>query len=612
MTVVAKIASSITGYVQRCTYVLLALGMCSNVLASQEAGNSTSSADEPFVIGIVQFILPHPKDAILARTIDTVTKIVGKRKKVVVKSFTLQEMPDVICKAGVDIFISSSGFYRLVQHCGARDMAASVSGVFPDANHSEGAAIVTLASHPAESIDELKGTRAVTSSKEAFAGYAVPMREVALRGYDWEKFFDVRLVGNKKHVSTVLNMLKAGQTDVCFLKQCLLEEWEEQHPADKGRFKVVASRAKPGECRYSTQLYPAWVLASTRKLSPDMAREITFGVLQMPADQHGVRWGIATDFSNVDKLQEDLKVGPYAYLREWTVRRVVSEHWEYGVMLLMLLLGLVSHSSRAERLVQKRTVKLKQALEMQADLQRQAVQAASKIEALQRVAVVNQMSGIVAHEMMNPIATASLQLDLLKQMITDGKGTRGEYLELLDNVQEQTARAESIVQKVRFYRRSHARNFARIDLEESVASAVRNFEQSLIGGRQYIEAKLTPGLMIYGDALEIELMTVNLIKNAYEAVQSLEVPEVSVSLQRQGGKALLCVADNGMLRFEHDLEALTDTLGQSHKTNGLGLGLSIVRSIAERHRAELGFSIRRPHGLIVTVIFDLLGDDCAT
>ena len=118
--------------------------------------------------------------------------------------------------------------------------------------------------------------------------------------------------------------------------------------------------------------------------------------------------------------------------------------------------------------------------------------------------------------------------------------------------------------------------------------------------------------MIYGDALEIELMTVNLIKNAYEAVQSLEVPEVSVSLQRQGGKALLCVADNGMLRFEHDLEALTDTLGQSHKTNGLGLGLSIVRSIAERHRAELGFSIRRPHGLIVTVIFDLLGDDCAT
>ena len=46
----------------------------------------------------------------------------------------------------------------------------------------------------------------------------------------------------------------------------------------------------------------------------------------IPGNLH---WGMATDFTPVDTLFKELKIGPYEYLRHWTLRRFLSEYWPF-------------------------------------------------------------------------------------------------------------------------------------------------------------------------------------------------------------------------------------------------------------------------------------------
>lgn len=113
---------------------------------------------------------------------------------------------------------------------------------------------------------------------------------------------------------------------------------------------------------------------------------------------------------------------------------------------------------------------------------------------------------------------------------------------------------------------------------------------------------------IRGDALELELLTVNLTKNAVEAVGMEEDGFVHVTLVRTPHSIRLSVTDNGPVSNDNDVAAVKNRMNTT-KENGLGLGLQIVQGIVERHQAVINFAVRRPCGLIVTVDFPLLKND---
>lgn len=96
-----------------------------------------------------------------------------------------------------------------------------------------------------------------------------------------------------------------------------------------------------------------------------------------------------------------------------------------------------------------------------------------------------------------------------------------------------------------------------------------------------------PGVIFEANPLEWELVTHNLVKNACEACQNTERPTVRVGLEHLAiDKVRLTVSDNGETLSEADFERLTQPL-MSVKEEGLGLGLQIVRGIAESHGARL-------------------------
>lgn len=556
-------------------------------------------------IGVVRMILPQPKDSIVLRTTRELSVRLGERFDISVREYSLQEMDKVVCGSKVDLFIASSGFYRLMQGCGAKDLAASISNPFPNANRSEGTAVVTLASKGLDSWASLQGKRAAVSSREAFAGYWVPMREIARRGYDWESFFgSVDIVGNVNHVPLVLDLLKEGKTDVVFLKQCLLEIYEGKHPERRGMYRVVEPRAEIKACKVSSELYPALVIASTKRLDTELAAEITQILLSMKGDDIGVRWSVATDFSSVDALHRALKIGPYEYLREWTVRRVLETYWEWIVFFLLLLVGGVIHSWRVSVLLRRNTQKLEATMREREELLEQKAQAHAQLQSMQGLVAVNQMSSIFAHEMMTPLATMSLQLAVLKELIDDERFDAGIMKRQIDKLMNQTHKAEDIVERVRSYRRSWKRPFAHLNLSQVAARVLDEFEGCYPALRRVpVQKHIEPGVEIYGDELQIEILVLNLLKNACEACMEVPGAGVEITVGRCGSGVFVRIVDTGPLASQEELDRLTASFRESRKENGLGLGLLIVRGIVEQHKAVLNLAVNRTHGLSAEVRF---------
>ena len=105
--------------------------------------------------------------------------------------------------------------------------------------------------------------------------------------------------------------------------------------------------------------------------------------------------------------------------------------------------------------------------------------------------------------------------------------------------------------------------------------------------------------MIQGDAIQLQLALINVLNNAFEALEqhqtageSSEAPSISVSLQSQQDYWAIAIDDNGP---GLSAAAISDLTLMSSKPDGTGLGLFIVRSAAEGHGGSLVL-IRCPLG----------------
>ena len=107
---------------------------------------------------------------------------------------------------------------------------------------------------------------------------------------------------------------------------------------------------------------------------------------------------------------------------------------------------------------------------------------------------------------------------------------------------------------------------------------------------------------VEADPLEIELLILNLLKNAADATAGEALPAIELRLARRGQRWWLGVADNGPALDDVQMAGLFTPLN-TKKPDGLGLGLAIAARIAEAHGGRLDARRRLPQGLEVG--FDL-------
>jgi signal transduction histidine kinase len=214
-----------------------------------------------------------------------------------------------------------------------------------------------------------------------------------------------------------------------------------------------------------------------------------------------------------------------------------------------------------------------------------------------------------SHELRTPL---TLERTLLQVALADPNATaatlRAACEELLSNGRDQERLIEALLTLAR-----SERGLERRERTDVGAIAARVLERPLpeIGEHQLeLVADLEPA-MTEGDPALIERLITNLLENALR--HNLDGGRVEISTRQQGDRALLVVENSGQMIAFEEIETMFEPfrrLGPARtgpESGQHGLGLSIVRAVAEAHHAEVDARPRSGGGLTITVAFPAPG-----
>lgn len=212
-----------------------------------------------------------------------------------------------------------------------------------------------------------------------------------------------------------------------------------------------------------------------------------------------------------------------------------------------------------------------------------------KLQFTSRLITLGELASSLAHEINQPLAAISNYNTGCVNRLKSGRVTPEELLPVLEKVTAQAQRAGDVIRRIREFVKQQAPNRTACPIKQIVDDAI-GFSQLEARRRsarieQHIE---DPGLFVLADSVLVEQVLMNLIKNGLEAMgkNSSEKRQIEIRVKTTGHLARVEVRDYGT----GVPESIRDRLFESFfttKSEGMGMGLNICRTIIEYHQGQL-------------------------
>jgi signal transduction histidine kinase len=225
-----------------------------------------------------------------------------------------------------------------------------------------------------------------------------------------------------------------------------------------------------------------------------------------------------------------------------------------------------------------------------------------------RVATVGALTASIAHEINQPMGAILSNAEAARMMLDQGTLDDEKLRAILTDIRDEDLRASGVIRGLRALLGRHEYKAVALEVNTEIAEALRHvaFEAARRGVRiSPIFGARVPTVM--GDGVQIQQVVINLVINAMDAVSgSRDRTEIRIETRDAGNGAEIVVIDRGPGISTEDIGRLFQG-SFTTKKDGMGFGLSIVKTIVEMHGGRISYEPNVPVGAIFRVWLPVIG-----
>jgi signal transduction histidine kinase len=204
-----------------------------------------------------------------------------------------------------------------------------------------------------------------------------------------------------------------------------------------------------------------------------------------------------------------------------------------------------------------------------------------------RITSLGALTASIAHEINQPIAAVIMDASAGLRWLGAEPPNLQEVREALEGIRKGGARAGDVIDRIRALARKDPIKVDELDLNEAIREVVALTRSEITHNRVTLGTQLAAVAPIRGDRVQLQQVILNLILNAIEAMGDNEPRDLLIETgESDGRKILVSVSDTGPGLDSATVDRIFEPF-YSTKQGGMGIGLSICRSIIEAHEGRI-------------------------
>jgi PAS domain S-box-containing protein len=226
--------------------------------------------------------------------------------------------------------------------------------------------------------------------------------------------------------------------------------------------------------------------------------------------------------------------------------------------------------------------------------------ARTELAHVSRLTTLGELTTSIVHEVSQPLAAMINSAAAGARWLAAEPPDMAEARSALDNIAADGKRAREVIARIRGLTKRQAPRMGLLDLNRKIVEVVSFAEHELRSHDIVLETKLDSELpQVTGDRVQLQQVLLNLIINAIEAMSAVNnrPRELTIVSSRGADGVVVEVRDSGVGLEAQHAERVFKAF-YTTKSEGIGIGLSISRSIVEAHGGQLSASANEPHGAV--------------
>jgi PAS domain S-box-containing protein len=224
----------------------------------------------------------------------------------------------------------------------------------------------------------------------------------------------------------------------------------------------------------------------------------------------------------------------------------------------------------------------------------------AELARVSRLTTMGELAASIAHEVNQPLTAVTNNSSACLRLLAAGNLQPEVLRRALEEIVADGNRASAVVARIRGFIKKEPAEKNRLDINDVIQEVLTLADRELYENRVQLERQLTKALpLVSADRVQIQQVLLNLIINGIEAMAAVTNRPRSLCMQSRiddSGDVLVAVGDSGTGLSSEAHRLFTPFF--TTKANGMGMGLSISRSLVESHGGRLWAEPNSPHGAV--------------